>query len=146
MSGGAAMTAAAQAEGRAFVNPPSVPLALGGVDLVITPLRVGEVAAFAGAVAPIVEWIPRLVSDDVAPAVVLELLSLHSEAALSAVAIAARQPKSWVAELMLDELAELATVCLEVNADFFRRALPALERSGARIQATFSAGSKPSSC
>lgn len=141
----AAAAAQAAVAGFGFVVPEPRTVQLRDRSVEITPLKVGEIGAFSRAITPLVGWLPSLVGQDASPEVMLQMLSLHSDDALQAVSVAARQPLEVVAELQLDELLELASVCLEVNADFFRRALPQLERSAARVQATFSAGAQPSS-
>ena len=141
----AAVTQATDRRAFEFVKPLSVTLTIRDQDITISPLKVGEVGEFAEAVTPLIDHLPAIVADQVSGEVVLGVITQHTQDALHAVAIASRQPIAWVRELMLDELLELATVCLEVNADFFRRALPGMQSSGARLMATFSAGQTPSS-
>ncbi len=105
--------------------PASVEIAGERIDL--TPLKVGEVPAFAHAVQPIA------VSLSASPDW-LALLAEHGEAVIAAVAIATRRPVDWVAGLDLDEAVRLAEAVFEVNADFFiRRLLPSVTQAAARI-------------
>jgi hypothetical protein len=123
----------------------SRPLAVGGRELELTPLRVGEVPGFARAVAPMANALPLLLAGpEPTAADVLMLLGDHGDAALQAVALASRTPLTWVQGLLPHELLELAAACIEVNADFFRRAQPSLQASGVRLAAAFSAGPTPS--
>jgi hypothetical protein len=51
-----------------------------------------------------------------------------------ALAVAARRPREWVAQLSLDAAIQLAEAVFEVNADFFiRRLLPTLTKAAGRI-------------
>ena len=105
--------------------PASVEIA--GEHIELTPLKVGEVPAFARAVQPIA------VSLSASPDW-LALLAEYGEAVIAAVAIASRRPVDWVAGLQLDEAVRLAEAVFEVNADFFiRRLLPSVTQAAARI-------------
>ena len=107
--------------------PVPVTLVIGGERLELTPLKVGELPAFARAVQPVAASLSA--SPDW-----LALLAEHGEAVIEAVAIASRRPAEWVAGLGLDEAVRLAEAVFEVNADFFiQRVLPGLTKAAARI-------------
>lgn len=112
-----------------FAALPPVPASVEivGEHIELTPLKVGEVPAFARAVQPIAASLSA--SPDW-----LALLAEHGEAVIAALAIATRRPVDWVAGLDLDEAARLAEAVFEVNADFFiRRLLPSVTQAAARI-------------
>ena len=112
-----------------FAALPPVPLSIeiAGERIDLTPLKVGEVPAFARAVQPIAVGLSA--SPDW-----LALLAEHGEAVIAAIAIATRRPVDWVAGLDLDEAVRLAEVVFGVNADFFiRRLLPSVTQAAARI-------------
>ena len=114
----------------AALPPVPVSLVIGGERLELTPLRVGDVPAFARAVQPVAASLSA--SPDW-----LALLAEHGEAVIAAVAIATRRPVDWVAGLELDEAVRLAEAVFEVNADFFiRRLLPSVTQAAARIGQT----------
>ena len=114
----------------AALPPVPVTLVIGGEPLELTPIRVGELPAFARAVQPVA------VSLSASPDW-LALMAEHGEAVIEAVAIATRRPVDWVAGLDLDEAVRLAEVVFEVNADFFiRRLLPSVTQAAARIGLT----------
>ncbi|MGH8572894.1 MAG: hypothetical protein ACREX8_10000, partial [Gammaproteobacteria bacterium] len=107
-----------------FAALPPVPgsIDIDGETIEISPLRIGELPAFTRAIRPFAEQLtgemdwPSLIAD-------------HGEAVLQALAIAARRPCSWVEGLAIDEAIRLADALLEVNADFFVRAVtPACTR------------------
>ena len=112
-----------------FAALPPVPesLTLAGESLDITPLKVGELPAFARAVRPIAaklgpdpDW--------------LRLLSEDGESLIKALALACRRPSEWVSGLALDEALQLAEAVFEANADFFiRRLVPEISRMSLRI-------------
>ena len=115
-----------------FAALPPVPLSIeiAGERIDLTPLKVGEVPAFARAVQPIAASL--LASPDW-----LALLAEHGEAVIATIAIATRRPVEWVAGLDLDEAVRLAEAVFAVNADFFiRRLLPSVTQAAARIGQT----------
>ena len=115
-----------------FAALPPVPLSIeiAGERIDLTPLKVGEVPAFARAVQPIAAGLSA--SPDW-----LALLAEHGEAVIAAIAIATRRPVDWVAGLDLDEAVRLAEAVFGVNADFFiRRLLPSVTQAAARIGQT----------
>ncbi len=116
----------------AFAVLPPVPVfvEIAGERIDLTPLKVGEVPAFARAVQPIAASLSA--SPDW-----LALLAEHGEAVIAAIAIATRRPVDWVAGLDLDEAVRLAEAVFGVNADFFiQRLLPSVMRAAARIGQT----------
>ena len=111
----------------AALPPVPVVLVIGGERLELTPLKVGELPAFARAVQPVAASLSA--SPDW-----LALLAEHGEAVIEAVAIASRRPAEWVAGLGLDEAVRLAEAVFEVNADFFiQRVLPSLTEAATRV-------------
>ena len=112
-----------------FAALPPVPASVevAGEHIELTPIKVGEVPAFARAVQPIAASLSA--SPDW-----LAILAEHGEAVIAALAIATRRPVDWVAGLDLDEAVRLAEVVFGVNADFFiRRLLPSMTQAAARI-------------
>ena len=57
----------------------------------------------------------------------LALMGDHGDAIIAATAICIRQPLAWVEQLYADRLAALALLAVEVNSDFFTRALPGMK-------------------
>ena len=114
----------------AVLPPVPVFVEIAGERIDLTPLKVGEVPAFARAVQPIAASLSA--SPDW-----LALMAEHGEAAIAAIAVATRRPVEWVAGLKLDEAVRLAEAVFGVNADFFiRRLLPSVMRAAARIGQT----------
>ena len=134
--------------GDTFAALPPVPvtLVIGGERLELTPLKVGEIPAFARAVQPAVATLSASLS---ASPDWLALLAEHGEAVIDAVAIASRRPSEWVTSLALDDAVRLAEAVFEVNADFFiQRVLPSLTEAATRVSQTLGAkipGAMPSS-
>ena len=115
-----------------FAVLPPVPIyvEIAGERIDLSPLKVGEVPAFARAVQPIAASLSA--SPDW-----LALLAEHGDAVIEAVAIAARRPRDWVMNLDLDEAVRLAEAVFAVNADFFiQRLLPSVTQAAARIGQT----------
>jgi len=126
----------------AVLPPMPVFVEIAGERIDLTPLKVGEVPAFARAVQPIAASLSA--SPDW-----LALLADHGEAVIEAIAIASRRPRDWLASLDLDEAVRLAESVFEVNADFFiRRLLPSVTQAAVRIGQTLESptpGATPSS-
>lgn len=127
-----------------FAALPPVPVSveIAGEHIDLTPLKVGEVPAFARAVQPVVASLSA--SPDW-----LALLAEHGDALITAIAVATRRPVDWVAGLDLDEAVRLAEAVFGVNADFFiRRLLPSVTQAAVRIGQTLESptlGATPSS-
>jgi len=116
-------------DGQAFAALPPEPLilSLGGDHLEITPLRIGELPAFARAVKPIAAHLT------LQPDWML-ILSEDGEALILAMALACRRQPEWLAALSLDEAIQVAEAIFEVNADFFiQRVVPQLQRVSQRL-------------
>ena len=93
-----------------FAALPPVPASveIAGEHIELTPLKVGEVPAFARAVQPIAASLSA--SPDW-----LAILAEHGDAVIAALAIATRRPVDWVAGLDLDEAVRLAEVVFGVK-------------------------------
>jgi hypothetical protein len=121
----------------AALPPVSEPLVIGGEILEISPLKVGELPAFARAVRSIAS---KVTSDPDW----LRLLSEDGESVLLALAIACRRPPDWVAALALDDAIRLAEAIFGANADFFiQRVVPEITRVSQQIK-TVIPGAMPS--
>jgi hypothetical protein len=108
---------------------PPVPhtLEIAGETLELTPLKIGELPAFVRAIRPFATYIGVEVDW-------LALFGERGEDVVVALALAARRPREWVAQLSLDAAIQLAEAVFEVNADFFiRQVTPALLRLAGRI-------------
>ena len=105
-------------------------IVINGENLELTPIRVGEIPAFAGAIRPILSSLSDSEPNWVA------MISEHGNAVIDAVAIAARRSPEWVKDLELDDAVRLASKVFEVNADFFiQRLLPSITEAAAHIEA-----------
>jgi hypothetical protein len=121
----------------AALPPVPEPLVIAGETLEISPLKVGELPAFARAVCPIASQLS-------ADPDWLRLLSENGESVIVALAIACRRPPDWVAALALDEAIRLAEAIFGANADFFiQRVVPEITRVSQQIT-TVIPGAMPS--
>ncbi len=90
--------------------------------LSLTPIKTRELPAMMRAIAPI---LAEIQSGDI-----LGALATNADSMVEAVSIGSRKPREWVDELDLDDLVAVAGAVLEVNADFFVRAvLPMLTQA-----------------
>lgn len=131
-----------------FVAPGSITTTLrSGAEVVFTPLTVREIPAFARAVKPITAMAGPLLNAAFAETGGEQLLAValvqaaaeHGETFIDAVAIASRMKTAEVGALLLDELVVLAAYAIQVNADFFTRALPAMRLAGDKLQGEMAA-------
>ena len=105
-------------------------LTVGGQPLTVRPLRGGPLPAMLKALAP---FLPQARNGTLPDLVTM--LTTNAEAVLDGVAAATGQTRAWVDALAMDDLANLASAVVEVNADFFiRRMLPALKGNLARLE------------
>lgn len=121
--------------------PQPVEMIIGGESLAIKPLKVGQMPAFLRAITPVMKQITNGEIDWLA------LFGEHGDDLLSAVAIALGKPRAWVDELAADEAVLLAAKVVEVNADFFTRAvMPKINGlfAKAAVTQTQESGSTPS--
>ncbi|CAK0759068.1 conserved hypothetical protein [Gammaproteobacteria bacterium] len=115
--------------------PPTVTLTIGDEEVVVSPLKVGQLPAFLRAVQPIISHLSEPSIDW------LTLFGERGDDLLSAIAIAVKKPRTWVAELEAHDAILLAAKVIEVNSDFFTRTvLPKLNEAmvgiGARVGST----------
>ena len=123
------------AELDALANVPQS-VTVGGREIAITPIRVAELPAMLRACEPI---FALLAGGDVMAAIMRD-----ADSAINAIAIGARLTRAEVDALATDELVDLGSVVLTVNADFFvRRLAPALVSASEKVGAALG-GSMPS--
>ena len=95
-----------------------------GREVVIRPLKVGQIPGFAKAVGPILASVPAQ-SGAWGDMDIVSLIGTHGEALIAACAIAAPGiPESEIREAELDAFMSLIADILSVNVDFFRRRMP----------------------
>lgn len=122
-----------------------------GEQLDLRPLTLGQLPAFSRLVRPVIAEFsgdrhPQWADSD--ELMILELTELHGEAILEAAAIATGRPVEWIAGVEnTAELLDLAHAVVEVNRDFFIRALAAAQRAPgpARVLPAGADGPMPSS-
>lgn len=130
----------------AFLAPLEVTFPLGaGDDITVRPATVGQLARLIGVVAPVVDSLMaiddhalarvkagEMQADDIAA--LFDLLGKHPERLLDMVAIATGLAPQRVDSLRPDQFAFLFAVVVQVNADFFLRAMPAFQAAGKVLQ------------
>jgi hypothetical protein len=110
-----------------FVPEPIV-VEIAGETLSIAPLKVGELPTFIRAIRPFAQHLTQDVDW-------LALFGERGEDLVSALAVAIRKPREWVAARELDEAIRLSEAVFEVNADFFiQRLAPVLARVASRVE------------
>ena len=111
--------------------PQAFEITLAGESVAIKPLKVGQMPAFLRAITPVMQQIGGDGIDWLA------LFGERGDDLLTAVSIAVNKPRAWVDELAADEAILLAAKVIEVNADFFSRAvIPKLDHLLVPVSAT----------
>lgn len=122
-----------------LTGSPSQAKTYGGRAVAIAPLKVREFGPMLKAVEPMFAEL-TVIADAGVPAAdaMVSLISRHSEAAFSAICIAARVEREWLDDQELDVPLELLADILAVNRDFF---VTRLQPVVTRLQTSFPAGS-----
>lgn len=119
--------------------PAPMVVTVAGVDVELTPIRLGELPRLLAAVRPLADEFSS--NPDW-----MALLSRHGEAVLDLLTIATRRERAWINDLPLDDAVQLAAAVFEVNADFFvQRVVPAVQAAADRIQPILSSAGMRSS-
>lgn len=112
----------------------------------ITPLKVGQLPAFARAIKPLGGAIEQIATGRAALdlAALIGMVAEHGEAVVEAVSIATGIKADELNEATPDQLIELAVAVLKVNADFFKgRLTPAILAAVKTATPTPGAGPTP---
>lgn len=107
-----------------------------GEAVEIAPIRVRQLAAAARAAEPVFGELAALsdLPKDQQGAAFIGLLMARIDDVSALVAALVNRPAQWVGDLALDDLAGLAGLAIEVNADFFvHRLRPTIESMGAAM-------------
>ena len=109
------------------ISPEAVKVNFHGRDIEITPLKVGQLPAFARAIKQISGAISgALVGGGMSAALAMEVMA-EGESLVDAISIATGVSVAELNESTPDDLVSLASAALKVNADFFKgRLTPAI--------------------
>lgn len=126
-----------------FAAPLALPVPLRSGTITVQSAAVGPLFKFKAQLLPVVELLARdapqlfdrerlqliKATGEITANDVIDLCALleHADLAVTAVELLAPLPRDQVLQLMPDEFAFLFAVVVQVNADFFARALPVLE-------------------
>lgn len=133
-----------------FIEPLEVHLAIDDTLVTLRPLTVRQIPQLLEVGAPLLRQLAMFDAGalerfrDGAPnegdlATLMSVLAVDAEDIFTVFAICSGQSPAWVGGLLPDRFAHLAAVCLEVNRDFFSRALPP-----AALRALAGLGARPS--
>ena len=108
---------------------------VGGREVAVCPLKVGQLPAFASAVRPLLPQLNSFVTErEFNLAAAFDLVEQHFDTVLIAAAAATSIPEEEIQEAAVDEFVELVVAIFAVNVDFFvKRLLPSLERDLAEL-------------
>ncbi len=153
------MTPANAASPPSFITPLTIEFPMDGRDVKVTAANVAQLAALLAVAAPVIhelaalppDLLDRLVSDEgPTEADIVELLRMLSEldafdVAAKVVELGAGFSEADARNLLPDRFAYLFAVVLQVNADFFARALPVLREAAQKLGALLPTGEKQTS-
>lgn len=110
-----------------FIAAQSRDLKIDALTFTIAPVRMAEAAKLIRAIEPALSELYMLVqAQAMVPDRLLGLVASFGEEMLDAVAIMARAERSVIDALLPDQFMALAALCIEVNQDFFKKALPSI--------------------
>jgi hypothetical protein len=116
---------------------PLVPtLHVGGMDIPIRQIKLGQLPAVLRAVQPVAHLITEREKLDIP-----SIFMLYADECLTLISVLSGQPRAWVDQLETDEGITLFAALFEVNLDFFiQKVLPTVEGAvkqlAAKIQST----------
>lgn len=127
-----------------FVTPLEITFALEGADVTVRPAGVAQIARMLRVAAPLIDDLlvldPGLAERCGAGAPLAEdvvqlftLLAQHGDAAPALVAHATGLDEAVLGRMLPDRFAYLFALVVQVNADFFARALPVFRLAGAAM-------------
>jgi hypothetical protein len=120
--------------------PQPEPLTVGGKELQLLAVSVGQLPKLARALRPVAKRLAELrpVGKSIgAPELAAMLIDECGDHVLEAIAVASSQHRAWVDGLNLAELIVLAEKLMEVNVDFFvRYVIPTLEKLAGEMATT----------
>lgn len=128
------------------IKPAATTVAFAGRDLQITPLKVGQLPAFARAIKPLGAAIEQIAAGQklLNLAALLDMIADHGDAVIEATSIGSGVERAELNDGTPDQLIELAVAVLKVNADFLRgRLTPAVVAAVAKVTPTPGAGPTP---
>lgn len=140
--------------GLRFIAPLEVTMPIDGRDVTISPLVLKELPKFLELMLPVYAVLPqagidffnRMADGKLDDSEVSQLITAFTVGGTDMIALLAfcsRQPAEWVGGLLIDRATELLAVSMQVNVDFFRRALPNLRAMAARLDLPASAAPEP---
>lgn len=100
------------------LDPTPTAVQFRGREVVIKPLKVGKLPAFARAVKPLASAFERI--DGLTAADMLELIADHGDSIVTAISIASGIDKAELEDSDPVELLAIVTPVVRANADFFR--------------------------
>lgn len=128
------------------IKPAATSVAFAGRDVQITPLKVGQLPAFARAIKPLGAALEEIATGQKALnlGALLEMIADHGDAIIDATSIGSGVTRAELEQATPDQLIELAVAVLKVNADFFGgRMTPAVVSAVSKVMPTAAPGAGP---
>lgn len=128
-----------------FIEPLRIMFTIDARDIEVSPIVVRELPALLRLAEPIMgelmalpeAMLSRLEAgkpnlDDLNR--LMHLVVTQGDRVVDALALCSRQPADWVGGLLPDRAAQLLAVCIQVNLDFFSRAMPGLRALAVQLK------------
>lgn len=132
------------------INPPAhetVRLGEGpeAIDVVVRPLVLGKLPAFARALGPLSEQLEVLLREGLSARGLMGLVENHLPNALEALEVATDVPKAKLEQLTIDQALELVLSVMTANRNFFKGRMATALRMAAAVSGSGRTASRPSS-
>ena len=139
-----------------FIEPTQRGLGIDGRSVVVTPLVMRDLPKLLELASPVFRALSLFdagalqrftagTPNEQDVSTLMGVLSADADEVFAVVAICCREEADWVAGLLPDRFAALMAACIEVNRDFFTRALPQLRAAVARLGRSATPTPSPSS-
>ena len=114
-------------DGLDVLEPVATTVTFNGKELKLSPLKVGQIPAFARHIKPISTQLGSAMTGKIDVVAIMGLLADSGDNIIEAVALASGVPADELRDTTPDKLIELAIAVVKVNADFFKgRLTPAI--------------------
>lgn len=124
------MNTALQLQALHFITPEVRELTIGQHTYQVQPIRMGQLPALIRLTEG---FLGELLLGDLRSDAVLPLLAVHGDSVIDTVALCANAERSDLDAMLPDQFVALAMLCVEVNFDFFSRALPMLQAAAPSV-------------
>ncbi len=115
-----------------IISPEAVKVSFRDRDIELTPLKVGQIPAFARAIKPVAGALSEAAVTGTLNAGLIMEVMIQGESLVDSISIATGVPVAELNDSTADQLLVLAVAAIKVNADFFKGRLAPAIRAAAQ--------------